>query len=276
MTRTQAIAIAAWIVFAPVAQAGDEIGASANMGKPLKLQSSEPENEPPKESSKPTDVVEQWTALATRVQPGAHGAELTEPPPLNSTSLSTINKSAPRTLARRDTGSTEGVSSPLDAFRAAPARSLLPLGVTIAAIAVLALAFRKWSPNRSRPGGGRVIQVLSRHALSNKHSLCLVRIGEGLVLLGVTPERIATLIEIRDAEEVSRILGTTRSAQGESFSTTLRGLARLPSPADEPDNDIEPVRALPAAKLSSAGATVRDLVSRVRQFSGEAAIPHSV
>ncbi len=83
---------------------------------------------------------------------------------------------------------------------------MVSLGVVLAAIAGVALLFRRLVPSvRSAAGGG--IEVLARNHLSPKQTLALVRVGRRMVLVGVTPERMTSLCEIDDPQEVSELLG---------------------------------------------------------------------
>jgi len=276
MTTTRVFLIFALVgVFRATPAVGDEMDARANGGRPLRIDAPKDESQihPASLTGRGAEeAVEQWTALATRVSLNADvpGASV-EKSSAASGSPSVGGRTLSRTVGRREGAAGDGAVSPLEALRTTPIRGWAPLAATIALIVALALAYRKWAPGQGRVAGGRVIQVLSRHALSNKHSLCLVRVGQGLVLLGVTPERIATLIEITDPEEVSRILGTARSSHGESFSTTLRGLSGRPADTEAAEG-LEPARTMPAARLLSAGEAVRELVTRVRQFSGASGV----
>ncbi len=146
---------------------------------------------------------------------------------------------------------------------------LWPLAIVIAVIVLLAIVFRKYLPGAGRLNGNGAINVLASHYLSNKQSLSLIRIGRRIVLVGVTPDRITSVVEITDAGEVAEVVSTIEKNRPESFTSTL---ARLYSgrPEDEmPDEEIESDLCVPSERLVAAGANVRNLVDRIRGLSGE-------
>ncbi len=108
-------------------------------------------------------------------------------------------------------------------------QSLMLAGVT-ALIALLGWGYRA-TLNGSAGLGFRgrhagVIQVLSRVAIAPRQSVCLMRIGPRLVLVGISPNALRTLDVIADADLVARLAGEQLSAKsaarvGEPFTQTL-------------------------------------------------------
>lgn len=146
-----------------------------------------------------------------------------------------------------------------------------PLAIVLAVIVVLVIVLRKYLPGVSRLNGNGAINVLASHHLSNKQSLRLIRIGRRIVLVGVTPDRITSVAEITDVEEVAEVVATVEKNRPESFTSTL---ARLYAgrPGDETqDEEIESDVRVPSERLVAAGSNVRNLVDRIRGLSGEAA-----
>lgn len=93
--------------------------------------------------------------------------------------------------------------------RAAPApmewgNGLWALGLVLAAIAGCYFLVRRFVPGSvmSEQDGMRII---ARAAVTPKQSLALVRVGRRLVMVGVSPESMATLAEITDPEEVDEM-----------------------------------------------------------------------
>ena len=87
------------------------------------------------------------------------------------------------------------------------------LVIVLGAVAGVAVLVRRLVPSVRAMNGG-AIEVLGRNHLSPKQSLALVRIGRRVLLLGVTAERLSTLCEIDEADEVAEIL--LRAPQGRS------------------------------------------------------------
>lgn len=106
------------------------------------------------------------------------------------------------------------------------------LGWTAALCVLGTAAVGIWKRAAARPGGiagGRGLRVVSRTALSQRHLLYLVRVGnERMLLLGVSGDRIATLTEFKDAAQVLALDG--------SFAETLKGVG-VPTSRDETGSD---------------------------------------
>ena len=66
-------------------------------------------------------------------------------------------------------------------------RLIWPMAVVLGLIAVAAFAAKRWLPMMTRPSTGRGVHILSRQYLSSKQSLCVLRLGQRVVLVGVTP-----------------------------------------------------------------------------------------
>ena len=118
-----------------------------------------------------------------------------------------------------------------------------------AALALAALCglriFRRVAPGRAargRTGTGGGIRVVSRTALTSRHSLFTVRVGSSrLLVVGVSGDRITPVSEIEDPAQVMALdpsfaRALDRAGGGEP------GLAPETGPADGPDR-IAPFRA---------------------------------
>lgn len=77
-----------------------------------------------------------------------------------------------------------------------------------------------------KPGSGRlskeIVQVLGKSQLSGKQQLELVRVGQKLLLLCVTPNGADTLTEITDPAEVERLLALIRQDSPGSMTATFQ------------------------------------------------------
>lgn len=143
-----------------------------------------------------------------------------------------------------------------------------PTAAVLAMIGAAAYFARRWLPRVGPRIGGSSIKVVARHHLSSKQSLCLVRLGRGLVLLGVTPDRIATVAQIQDPEEVAEIVGSVERNRAGSFSKSLNAVSGIEPEHDPANEPAEPVIDLGADRLNRAGSDIRDLVKRVRSITG--------
>jgi len=110
-------------------------------------------------------------------------------------------------------------------------RTLGALAVVVGLIVLLTWGYRVATGAATAPlrGGRRpgMIEVVSRTVLSPRQSICLVRVGPRLVLVGVTPERLTSLDVVADSEASARVLGgsTAREegAEAEGFEALLAG-----------------------------------------------------
>jgi flagellar biogenesis protein FliO len=126
---------------------------------------------------------------------------------------------------------TQGSSSKNGGKRAAT-NVLGSLTVVLAAFFVLVWLSRKTAPKGLAPLPGEVFESLGRAPLTARQQLQLIRLGNKLVLLSVTPTGAETLTEITDADEVNRLAGLCQQGRSGSISETFRQV--LSQYADEP------------------------------------------
>lgn len=170
-------------------------------------------------------------------------------------------------LPRRRSRPGEASPAPNAGIGGASLKSLWPLGVTLAGIGLAVAAARRWMPMRPGMSGGGVIEILARRSFSARAGLCLVRLGDGLVLLGLTPNRIEALAQIRDPDEVSRILARAQRGRAESFSSAFRKLTGQ-APSAPAQDDARPAGdSFPIERIQGADRAVRGLVARVRDLT---------
>lgn len=118
-----------------------------------------------------------------------------------------------KTIRRRGVSAKSEVSPTSRSPAATSSSWLRSIGSLVAVVAViLFLAWGAKSLTRGGPLAGRakrsgVIEIISRTALSPRQSLCLVRVGQRMVLVGVTPESLRTLDVIPDADAVAALAG---------------------------------------------------------------------
>lgn len=141
---------------------------------------------------------------------------------------------------------------------------LWPLCTVLAIVVFCVFAIRKWMPQAGRLGGSDAIKLLARHHLSSKQSLCLVRVGQRAVLMGVTGERISALSEIADPQEVASLVAAAERGRPGSFTAMFGKF----STADATNaGDVEEEMFASSEKLKKTGHDLRGLVQRVRSLS---------
>ncbi len=88
-----------------------------------------------------------------------------------------------------------------------------------------------WGMRRAAPGGStllprQVVEVLGRVPLAGRQQVHLVRCGNKLLLVSVTPDAAKTLTEITDPMEVDRLAGLCEQMRPHSSSATFRRALR--------------------------------------------------
>jgi flagellar biogenesis protein FliO len=135
-------------------------------------------------------------------------------------------------------------------------------GFLVASVVVVALllgAFlllKRFGRNSRLLGAGGPIRVLSRKGLGGRHDLFLVEVGPRVLLLGATRDRLSTLGEFRNPDEVAVLRadapGRSEGTFRESFRETLdEGIRAEEKPS--PDG----VYASISEELAEIGRTVR-------------------
>ena len=159
-----------------------------------------------------------------------------------------------------DTRATDAAGPPTPWYRS----GLMSLVVVLAAIAGVVLLVRRLVPSMRRMTGD-VVEILGRNHLSPKQSLALVRIGRRLLLVGVTPERLNTLCEINEPQEVADLLSRAarRPNNGENFDEALSGAE---AGFDRSAPQVSELTSGPSAQLQRATGQLQGLLGRLRSM----------
>lgn len=126
----------------------------------------------------------------------------------------------PRLLRRRDADAvaTRGLTNEVTPWHRS---GLGALAIVLALVVVVFFVVRRYVPSM-RVNEHGAIRVVARTALSPKHSVALLRLGQRFVLVGVTGDRLTALAEVRDADEVGELAAQVGvSGAGEGFAGTL-------------------------------------------------------
>ncbi len=88
--------------------------------------------------------------------------------------------------------------------------------VVIGLIIMLAWFYYRLSPARHLTAGS--IQILTRTPVNSRQSICLVKIGSRLLVVGLSAGHMTTLDTIEEPDEVARILGGIEKSMPHSIS----------------------------------------------------------
>lgn len=157
---------------------------------------------------------------AALAQPASPPGEAATQPALTTPDIP-ASEAAPRPLPRK-----AGVQRSATSEPRAPGnpwiRTTGALAGVVALILLLGWGYRRvaaeggWRGLAARPRPTPLIEVVGRAVLAPRQSVCLVRVGPRLVLVGCTPATMRALDVITDAELTARLLGIARQARPDS------------------------------------------------------------
>ncbi|HTQ40948.1 MAG TPA: flagellar biosynthetic protein FliO [Pirellulales bacterium] len=141
-----------------------------------------------------------------------------------------------------------------------------PLGAIISVIVSLAVVLglflvAAWFMRRSLPSSGRhlpteVVEILGRTPLAGRQQMHVLRFGNKMILVCVSPTSVDTLGEITDPLEIDRLAGLCAQTQSSSataaFKQIFSQLVRDKSPAVV--SEVAGGTSLPNSRRASASA----------------------
>ena len=149
-------------------------------------------------------------------------------------------------------------------------RTLGALAGVVGLIVLLSWGYRAMSGGNlpllgkaRRPG---VIEIVSRTSLSARQSLCLVRIGSRLVLIGQSQDNLCSLDVIDDADLSAKLAGEAAGAKLDSSRAEFRGCLEREATGYQPDGEEANESVAPdARRISDVQQCVTDTLQRVRR-----------
>ena len=157
-----------------------------------------------------------------------------QPPPSSGTSAATPSppagpgqSTAPLGLGSHADKSAAGKNSPLSAMITVGGSLAIVLGLFL----VVAWAMRKTAPRGSLLLPREVFDILGRAPLGARQQVQLLRCGNKLLLVSITPAGTETLTEVTDPLEVDRIAGICQQADPKSSTTAFRQVFQQLAPA---------------------------------------------
>jgi len=138
----------------------------------------------------------------------------------NESTLLPPRGTGPRILRRRDSGASEA-STVIPEATPWYHSGVGALAIVLGLVAVVFYVLRRFVPSMRAPDHG-AIRVVARTALTPKHSVALIRLGRRFVLVGVSGDRLNTLAEVNDADEVGALAALVGGAASpDDFSHAL-------------------------------------------------------
>lgn len=190
---------------------------------------------------------------SARPDPGSAATNVDDRP------LSRGNKS--KRISASSTGTTPSASQ-------WPRTILATLGVG-ALIVLLAWGYRAATTGPlaglGRPRSPGAVQLICRQALSPRQSVCLLRVGPRMVLIGLSPDRMTALDVITDADTVASLSANANAGAGRTEPQFQRELEREAAAYEAP----RPTLAAPAASPERLIAARTKLLSAIERLRNE-------
>lgn len=190
---------------------------------------------------------------------------------------------ATRPLGRtqRSTDDGDGETSPLPTTRSLAWWSTTGVGLfaVLLSIFLAGRVLKRAIPGAAIGETSGPIQLLHRSFLSPKHTVCLVRVGDRMLLVGVSGDRMQTLSEIHDPQEIDFIRGqlmqirprsTTQafrdilSGRGQLSEATLKGSVAADEALAARPAEVSPARMEDHAVRKGEGTAFIDHLSSLR------------
>ncbi|MDR3182189.1 MAG: flagellar biosynthetic protein FliO [Planctomycetaceae bacterium] len=94
--------------------------------------------------------------------------------------------------------------------------------IVVSLFFLIAILFKKVSPKGSRPLPKEAFENLGRTYITAKQQLQLLRLGNRLILVSVTPDGVSPVSEVTDSDEVLSLLGMCRRLDSNSATALFQ------------------------------------------------------
>jgi flagellar protein FliO/FliZ len=226
----------------------------------------------PGESNRPTRLLDSPTRTTSSTEPAETAPDVAEEEPAASETSAPEIASILALPEIDEEQPINRVTSPVSAGKplrriAAPGSQfslwpgLLALAGVLALVALLTVLVRRFAPRVGHMSAGQ-IEVVGRSFLSAKQSVALVRVGDRIVVVGICPESISSLLVIDDPVEVGRLSLRTRGGQA-AFERLVQAEAMTFADAARDDRSAARSTA-PGAGRSGSGMGIQQLLARVK------------
>jgi flagellar biogenesis protein FliO len=142
-------------------------------------------------------------------------------------------------------------------------RSMVSLLLVLLLIVGGSFLLRRFMPSANRFSKDSGLEILTRCAVGPKQSICLVKMGPRLVLVGLSPNHMAALDVVKGQEDIATILGQVETSAPESISSSFGKYFRQESvqfeeqaeeqSLDHPKDELDEVRQVHLARSELSG-----------------------
>jgi flagellar biogenesis protein FliO len=150
------------------------------------------------------------------------------------------------------------------------------LGIVLALMGLVLKALRRAGVGKFFGGSTATIQILSRGYLSNRHQMVLVRFGQRVLLLGLGPQNLDILSEVRDpgeaAEILARLEGGKPGSISQGFQQTIDSAVRQYDREGHPESAVvEPPVTGEAPAIGPLRQELRALLAKMQSIGRKSA-----
>ncbi|MBI9017111.1 MAG: FliO/MopB family protein [Phycisphaerae bacterium] len=128
----------------------------------------------------------------------------------------------------------------------------------------IALAVRRFMPGGKVLGNITAVKVLSRTAIGPRQSLCLVRLGSRILLVGLSSGHMTTLQSIDDPDEISRIMGLIESESNSSITNSFGSLFSRESSQYDAEEDYQSETEVDDSQFGQSNSELAGLLKKVK------------
>ena len=186
-----------------------------------------------------------YQSISDRTQPTNPAQRMNDPMPIGSAGRDSTDASGSHATHRETPAMPSAGPAILSMFGS--------LAVVVGLFLGLIWLLRRGSPKSIRLLSSDVVELLGRSPLAGRQQMHVIRFGNRLLLVAVSPDGAETLAEITDPPEVDRLAGLCQQAQPHSATQAFRQifgqLAELRRPSQLNDAGLAD-----RTKRSSAGA----------------------
>ncbi len=140
------------------------------------------------------------------------------------------------------------------------------LAVVLAAMGLVLKFLRRSGLGRSFGGSTAAVQILSRGYLTNKHQMVLVRFGQRVLLLGLGPQNLAVLSEVREPSEAAHILAQLQAGKAGSAVQDFQQTIEQAVQQYDRQGNLDPAVIEPSVAPAGEGPQVGALRQELRSL----------
>jgi len=100
-------------------------------------------------------------------------------------------------------------------------RTVLSLILVLVLIVLAAWLYRRFAMGSRSGRINSAIEIITRTTISSKQSVCLVRLDRRLVLVGLSPNHMTSLLVLDDPEDIGRLMGLVEKQSPHSISNSF-------------------------------------------------------